>query len=285
MILVGSLEPHGLDWAHLEARLGETPVGEDLRATRVLKDPLSFVATWAMNRPEMRRWVEAGENLGSTTPLDTDDRPYLELVAPRRSVRVPADAASAAAAQHAALSESAGDALTILRGRPGPDVDPSGVAALHRDLAERYLDAEQPGRALAALDAAGAALPDDARAHTRAAELLLEQGHQPEALGRLREAVRRDPDDVKAWDLLGELAIARQDYPLAESAHRAVLRREPTNVMAWLRLGAVLARQDKWREARDALQWATRLDPEAPVDPELERYIAAKAAAPSVVRR
>ena len=198
---------------------------------------------------------------------------------------VPADAARTAAAQYTALSEAAGDALTILRGGPGQGADASGVAALHRDLAERYLDAEQPGRALAALDAAGAALPDDARAHTRAAELLLEGGHQPEALGRLREAVRRDPDDVKAWDLLGELAIARQDYPLAESAHRAVLRREPTNVAAWLRLGAVLARQGKWREARDALQWATRLDPEAPVDPELERYLAAKAAAPTVVRR
>ncbi len=174
MLLVGSLEPHGLDWARLEERLGETPVGEDLRATRVLRDPLALLATWAMNRPEMKRWVEAGEDFGSTTPLNTDDRPYLELAASRRRVRVPADAASAAVVQYATLSEAAGDALTILRGRPGQGADASGVAALHRDLAERYLDAEQPGRALAALDSAGAALPDDARALTRAAELLLE---------------------------------------------------------------------------------------------------------------
>ena len=189
----------------------------------------------------------------------------------------PEDAAGAAAAQYGAMSEAAGDARVILHGRLGPDAEASEIAALHRALAERYVDAEQPQRALAALDAAADALPDDAAAHTRAAELLLERGRQPEALGRLRAAVRTDPDEVRAWDLLGQLAIDRQDYLLAESAHRAVLRREPANVTAWLRLGAVLARQGKWSEARDALVWARLLDPEAPVDPELERYIDEKA--------
>ena len=87
-----------------------------------------------------------------------------------------------------------------------------------------------------------------------------------------------DPESFHAWDLLGQLAIERQDYPLAEDAHRAMLRREPGNVDAWLRLAAVLARQAKWGEAREALVWAGRLDPEAPVDPELERYITRRAA-------
>ncbi len=277
MLLVGSIEPHGLDWARLVEMLGETPVGEDLRATRVLDDPLSLVATWAMSRAEMKRWVEAEEDFASPTPLNTDDHPYIELVAPRRMVIEPEDAAGVAAAQYGAMSEAAGDARAILHGRLGPDAEASEIAALHRALAERYVDAEQPQRAMAALDAAVDALPDDAAAHTRAAELLLERGRQPEALGRLRAAVRTDPDEVRAWDLLGQLAIDRQDYLLAESAHRAVLRREPANVTAWLRLGAVLARQGKWSEARDALVWARLLDPEAPVDPELERYIDEKA--------
>ena len=56
-----------------------------------------------------------------------------------------------------------------------------------------------------------------------------------------------------------------------------MLRREPSNVTAWLRLGAVLARQGKWSEAREALGWARSLDPEAPIDPELERYIQERA--------
>ena len=278
MLLVGSREPHALDWSRLERVLGETAVGEDLRATRVLHDPLSLAATWAMGRDEMEHWVEEGEDFGSPTPLNTDDHPYIELVAPRRTVMTPADAASAASAQYAGMSEAAGDAHDVLKGHPGGDAaTPMQLAALYRDLAERHLAAEQPQRALAALDAAAAALPEDATAHTRAAELLLERGHQPEALGRLRLAVQTDPTNVRAWDLLGQLAIDRQDYLLAESAHRAVLRREPANVSAWLRLGAVLARQGKWAEAGEALTWAKRLDPGAPVDPQLERFIADKA--------
>ena len=277
MLLVGSGEPHALDWSRLEGRLGETAVGEDVRTTRVLHDPLSLVATWAMGREEMKRWVEEGEELGSSTPLNTDDHPYVELVAPRRTVMTPADAAEAASAQYAGMSEAAGDARDVLQGHPGPDAEPAEVAALYRELAERHLEAEQPQRALAALDAAAAALPEDATAHTRAAELLLERGHEPEAMGRLRLAVRVDPGHVRAWDLLGQLAIDRRDYLLAESAHRAVLRREPANVSAWLRLGAVLARQGKWTEAGEALTWAKRLDPEAPVDPQLEQFIEDKA--------
>ena len=285
MLLVGSLEAHHLEWATLGERLGETPVGKDGHADRVLEDPLSLLATWVMGRAEMKRWVEAEDDFTSSLPLNTDDHPYLEFAAPKRAARAPGETARAAAAQYAALSEAAGDALTILSWRPGPDGDASAVAALHRDLAERYVDADQLGRAVASLDAAGAALPEDATAHVRAAELLLDRGHQLEALSRLREAVRRDPDQVTAWDLLGEVAIARKDYLLAESAHRAVLRREPGNVLAWLRLGAVLARQGEWREAREALRWAKRLDPDAPVDPALERFIVAKATEPTVVRR
>jgi cytochrome c-type biogenesis protein CcmH/NrfG len=87
-----------------------------------------------------------------------------------------------------------------------------------------------------------------------------------------------DPGLVEAWELLGGLAIDRRDYPLAEEAHRAVLRREPANVDAWLRLGAVLARQGKWAEAGEALEWAEELDSEAPVDPELKAFISRKIA-------
>jgi spermidine synthase len=277
MLLVGGAEPHALDWSRLEEALGDTAVGEDVRATRVLHDPLSVVATWAMGREEMKRWVEEDEGFASPTPLNTDDHPYVELVAPRRTVMAPEEAARAASAQYARMGEAAGDARSILLGHPGSDA--AAVAALYRELADRHLDAEQPQRALTALDAAVAALPEDATAHTRAAELLLERGHPPEALSRLRLAVRTDPDNVRAWDLLGQLAIDRRDYLLAESAHRAVLRREPGNVAAWLRLGAVLARQEKWAEAGEAFAWAKQLDPEAPVDPELERFIEDKAKA------
>jgi spermidine synthase len=278
MLLVGSAEPHALDWRRLEQMLGDTSVGEDVRATRAFGDPLGLVASWVMGRAEMETWVEDEETFPSGTPLNTDDHPYLEFVAPRRMVVTPLEASRAASAQRVDMGASAGDARSVLLHHPAFEEGPSALATLYRDLAERYVVAGQPTRALVSLDSAVKAWPDDALAHTRAAELLLESGRQAEALGRLRVAVRSDPESFHAWDLLGQLAIERQDYPLAENAHRAMLRREPGNVVAWLRLAAVLARQAQWGEAREALVWARRLDPEAPVDPELELYISRRAA-------
>ncbi len=278
MLLVGSAGPHALDWARLQETLGDTPVGEDLRATRAIGDPLALVASWAMGREEMEAWVEDEEAFPSGTPLNTDDHPWVEFTAPRRTVVPPLEASRAASAQRADMSAAAGDARSVLHHHPAFTAGPHALGGFYRDLAERYVVAGQPTRALGALDAAVAAVPDDALAHTRTAELLLARGRAAEALGRLRVAVRMDPESFHAWDLLGQLAIDRRDYPLAEDAHRAMLRREPANVDAWLRLAAVLARQGKWGEAREALVWARRLDPSAPVDRELERYINEQAA-------
>jgi tetratricopeptide (TPR) repeat protein len=147
------------------------------------------------------------------------------------------------------MTAAAGDARSVLVHHPSLEGGTWSRARFYRELAERYVGAGQPTRALVALDAAIEARPDDAAAHARAAKLLLDQGRVAEALGRLQLAVRMDPDRVEAWDLLGGLAIDRRDYTLAEKAQRAILRREPTNVDAWLRLGAVLARQEKWSEA------------------------------------
>ncbi len=273
MLLVGTAAPHALDWGHLTRMLGDTPVGEDLRATRAVDDPLALVASWTMGREEMEIWVEDERVFPSGTPLNTDNRPYIEFVAPRRTARTPLEASRAASEQMRGMSAAAGDARGMLLHHPAFEAGPKALAALYRDLADRYVAAGQPARALATLDAAVATLPDDALAQTRAAELLLEQSRDAEALGRLKVAVRMDENLVRAWDLLGQLAIERRDYPLAERAHRAVLRREPTNIDTWLRLAAVLARQGKWHEAGEALVWAQRLDPDVTVDPELAGYI------------
>jgi tetratricopeptide (TPR) repeat protein len=230
-----------------------------------------------MGRAEMERWVEDETAFPSGTPLNTDDHPYVEFVAPRRNVVAPLEAARAASVEHGAIGAAAGDAREAVRGILPDAPGPAQIAGLYRDLARRYARAGQKQRAYKALDAATSALPDDPLAHTQVAELLLESGRQVEALGRLSVAVRVDPDSVHAWDLLEQIAIERRDFPLAEKADRAILRREPTNVDAWLRLAAVLARQGDWAGAHEALVWARRLDPKAPVDAELERYIATRA--------
>jgi spermidine synthase len=270
LLLVGSREPHRLDWVRLERAFASPDVGGDLRATGVFADALTLAATWTMGRAELQRWVEDERAFPSGTPLNTDDHPYIEFVSPRRNVMAPSRAARLAAAQYSAMGEAGGDLRQALSGAPSGG---AAESAFLRELAERYVAAVQPERALRALDAAVAADPGDAAAYARAGELLLDRGRPAEAEKHLAEAVRLDPGRARAWEALGELALDRHDYARAEEAHRALLRLQPGNVAAWLRLGAVLARQQRWHEARDALGRARALDPKAPVDPQLLGFL------------
>ena len=274
LLLVGSRERQSIDWARLERAFGDERIAADLRSTRVLADAPAVVAAWAMGREEMVRWSREDAALfPHGAPVNTDDFPYVELVAPRRNVVEPAEAARAAALQYQAMSEAAGDVRGAIANQPllAPGGPLAGV--LLRRLGERYAAAAQPGRAIAALTAAAEADPADAAAAAHAGEMLLASGRAAEAERLLAEAVRRDPTRARAWEGLGVIFLDRRDYARAEEAHRALLRLEPANVAAWLRLGAALARQGKWDGAKDALATALSIDPRAPVDAELAAYV------------
>jgi spermidine synthase len=282
LLLVGSREPQHLDWGRLVGAFADPGIGRDLRATGVFRDAAALAASWTMSRTELERWVEDREAFPSGTPLNTDDHPYIEFVAPRGSVMPPSEAARLAAAQYEAMARAAGDVRETLSGAPSGG---AAEAAFLRELAERYVSAVQRERAVRTLDAAAAVDPGDALARERAGLLLLDLGRSAEAEQHLAEAVAIDRDRPRVWEALGGLALDRRDYPKAEAAHRELLRLEPKNVAAWLRLGAALARQQRWSAARLALQRAITLDPKAPVDPELLRFLDRQVAAEAPGRR
>ncbi len=273
VLLVGSREERPIDWGRLERAFGDERIAADLRSTRVLADAPAVAAAWAMGREEMERWSNDAASFPRGTPVNTDDYPYVELVAPRRNVMEPAEAARAAALQYQAMGKAAGDVRHAIVNQPLLDSEGPLAAVLLGRLGERYAAAAQPARALAAFLAAAKADPAGAAAAARAGELLLSDGRAAEAERLLAEAVRLDPTRARAWEGLGSIFLDRRDYARAEEAHRALLRLEPANVAAWLRLGAALARQGKWDGAKDALATALSIDPRAPVDPELAAYV------------
>ncbi len=241
MLLVGSREPQSLDWPRLEGAFADPRISGDLRSTGIFTDAPTFVAAWTMGRTEIERWVEDRRAFPSGMPLNTDDQPYIEFVAPRRNVMGPARAARLAADLYAEMARAGGDVRSALSGAP---MGGAAAAAFLRALADRYVAAIQPERTARTLDAAVAAFPGDTR----------------------------------AWEALGNFALDRRDYGRAEEAHRALVRLEPDDVAAWLRLAAILARQQRWTEARGAIARARALDPKVPVDAELLAFLDQKAA-------
>jgi spermidine synthase len=286
MLLVGSRGPHAFDGAKLRRVVGEGDVGKDLAATGVLGDETALLATWALDRADLERYVEDPALFPGGTPVNTDDWPYIEFQAPRRNVMAPADVARAAIREYEALAEAARDVTPPIRGHAALDAGGSAAAAFLRDLAARQIEAALPGRALRTLEASVALDPSSGAAQARLGELLLQRGRPEEAEARLREAVRLDPSLEKPFELLGALLIDKKDYAAAESVHRAMIRHHPRAVAAYLRLGAVLARQSRWAEAREALDEARAIDPAAPVDPALLAFLERQAQAlPGSVRR
>jgi spermidine synthase len=202
LLLVGSREPQRLSYARLEKAFADPTLGPDLRATQVIGDPASFVATWVMGRAEMERWVENRDVFPRGTPLNTDDHPYVELMAPRRNVMRPEDAAAAAAAQYTAMGALGGDVRPHLSDAPAP-------GPLLRGLAQRYMEAVQPERAARALDAAVLADPRDPRSWELLGEVALDRRDYPRAEEAHRALLRAEPGNVGAWLRLGAI-LARQ---------------------------------------------------------------------------
>lgn len=235
LLLVGSREPLALEWPRLrEAFAGA--VGEDLRKTGALPDEAALVASWTLGDEAFRRYADPGP-LGDPS-MNTDDHPRIELVAPRRNVRPPAEIARLAQTQYETFVGAAGREPPPLRGLSIEDQPPFEAV-----LSERYAGAAQPSRAIASLE----------------------------------RALTLDPSLERAQERLSHMYIDQRDFPGAERAHRELLRLRPRDVEAWLRLGAVFARQSKWAEARDAFLQARALDPKAPVDPALLDYVTRQA--------
>lgn len=277
MLLVGSLVPQRLDWPRLERAFADERLGRELRRARVLEGPLALAAAWTMGRAELEPFAEDRGAFPRGTPLNTDDQPYLEFVAPRRTALRPSEAARQATLQYAAMGAAAGDPRDTIAGVPALAEGGAKAAAFLRALAERHVSAAQPERAIRALVAAIAASPGEAALHARTAELLAERGRPREAQLQYAEVVRIDPDRASAWEAIGSIALDLRDYPRAEEAHRALLRLQPGKAATWLRLAAVLARQERWPEARAAIAKAQALDPKAAVDPQLVAFLDQKA--------
>lgn len=236
LLMVGSREPQALQWPRLREDFAGM-VGEDLRMTGAFPDGAALVASWTLGDEAFRRYADDGP--GGDSSMNTDDHPRIELVAPRRNVRPPAEIAQLAQAQYEAFVAAAGREPPPLVGLPVDEEPPFDSA-----LAERYAEAGQRIRAIASLE----------------------------------RALALDPSLERALERLSHLYIDQRDFPGAERAHRELVRLRPRDLEAWLRLGAVFARQSKWAEARDAFERAKTLDPKAPVDPALLEYVRQQAA-------
>lgn len=152
-------------------------------------------------------------------------------------------------------------ALALLQLAAQADPENAGLWLEVADVAERSRDADQ---ALAALEKASALMPDDVDVHARRASVLAAAGRNPESIAAWRAAHALRPQDARIHGALAK-ALAENEEPQAglEEFARA-LAAHPLNADLLAGAGLAALRLGSVREAIDLLIRADRADPDNP---------------------
>ena len=148
ILLLGSLRPLPLDYRQAAAAFALPGIRDDLRGAGV-EDELALLGTWAADREDLLAF--AGE-----APDNTDDRPFIEMNAPRGLYNA-ANTREQRLAMYQALDAVGRSPLPPIRNHPDLSAGPTGPAAasIYERLAELYEARLRSGRARRLREAAG----------------------------------------------------------------------------------------------------------------------------------
>ncbi|WP_263350844.1 tetratricopeptide repeat protein [Acidicapsa acidisoli] len=139
----------------------------------------------------------------------------------------------------------------------GANADPKYVLGLCYTDTKRYDDARR------AFAAQFGFAPDSAEAYLVAARLFLRREFADEAAVFAHKAVELNSALPQAHQLLGEIALAKADLPLAVRELEAEQKLNPLDGAMYDRLGDAYVRNGQYEEARQALNKAVLLEPNA----------------------
>jgi Tfp pilus assembly protein PilF len=78
----------------------------------------------------------------------------------------------------------------------------------------------------------------------------------------LQRTIELDPKLAEAQNQMGYLAAHNGDLERAETYFRAATQAAPSYIGAWINLAATLAGEQRWVDARQAVDRALQIDPE-----------------------
>ena len=142
---------------------------------------------------------------------------------------------------------------------------------------------ESGDRAMAAGDAAQAATmyrealvddPGDAHLTYKLAKAFDKTNDIASEKSALQRAIELDPNLAEAQNQMGYLSAKSGDDAQAESCFRAAVHASPSYLNAWINLAALLAAEEKWQDAKQALTHALEIDPNSSQAHQLEQAIA-----------
>lgn len=132
---------------------------------------------------------------------------------------------------------------------------------VHLDLAELYLEANEPKDAASQADEATRLDPKNAAPFVILGRAAAAQGNEGQAVMEYEKAIQLNPHDAGSYIAIGELRAQQQDYPDAVKALRSAIQASPGLSEAYAMLGQILEQTHQTAEARAVLERALALDP------------------------
>jgi tetratricopeptide (TPR) repeat protein len=122
--------------------------------------------------------------------------------------------------------------------------------------------------------------PDEPLLHYKLSKALDRLHDDAGEEAELQQAIRLDPNLAEAQNQLGYLAARGGDPARAETFFRAAVQASPSYVVAWVNLAATLASEEKWTEAKQAVDRALTIDPDNAAARQLNQAVMARQSGP-----
>jgi len=211
MLLIGSEQTHALDHRRVQDLLKVPAIAGDLKQAGVTDD-LSLALDYTLDQDDMRR-------LAGGAPYNTDDRPRIELEAPK-GLYVGTDVNERT---YAALEKAAGEIVPPLVNAPLPDPqDAKALAGFYVDLASRFLGKMKVEQATRAYQAALKLEGDSAEAYAGLGQIRYFRGDLEQAESLLLRALAKNPSLKLPYDMLGLMYLRRGDLQRSRQMYAAL---------------------------------------------------------------
>lgn len=260
--LVGSPRPLRLDPERLDRRIPESPCADELHEVG-LGTTAELLSWLVLNERQLERYAGSG-------PLNTDDRPLIEFLAPKRSGSqalfplgsVGADSLEGlVAGDDASLLDAVRQARRYQRAMVKAHLDRTGgnddAAAQGYKEALRIRPGDRVAQIL--MQIAQGMTPADL---LKRGKVYARSGQPEKAVRMFSTLVRLNPRSAEGYNNLGVVHYTQKNWAEAERCFERAVRLAPEELPVRFNLGRTYAQLGKIEEARSALREILRRDPE-----------------------
>lgn len=258
------LDPANARWPYFQSLLAKVEAPEE--AIRKLRQTIRLCGNnppaprfrLSLMLAEAGRWDEAKAELDALLQADPQFAPARLLLARRAQALGDLPEAIALARRCTDDARTARGAWTLLASLHTRRTNTAEAAEAGRKAAAAPADAQLPDP----YESEATLLRGDPRLLSNTAHSLLAAGQLAAAAPLIDRLVKEHPTFSDTWLLLGRYQLLNQQPALAEQSLRHHLELDPQSTQGLFQLGSVFLNQNRFPEAAEAFEQATRLKPD-----------------------